>query len=293
MTPSRLSALIASLVGETAEGVRESSVAAARRRASLADSLGSDPTAGDVDDALVSLFPPLHKPPVDLLSRVLDGEALDEYVSGWRPGRTSVRAGEVYLHPAQVEAGDTTPRVAEFPPIERELGVSVLETVERGEGVGRLTETSVALVRRAVRDRLEAERHSVAAAFVGGVPTPVVESATVEVKVAFGGDDGRIEATLLDGRDGAARPELVGSISADLRFVAVPDVNSGGDRERTGTDADPDGGSVRHGGDRIGDSPSDGRLDAGRPLRDGRPSSRAPERPERGEENGPPNGGRR
>lgn len=212
-----LSTLIATLVGDTAEGVREASVAAARRRASLAESLDSEPTAADVEEALASLFPPLHDPPADLLSRVLGDRELDEYVSKWRPGRTAVRPGEVYLHPDLVDRP-----VAEFPPIERELGVSVVETVERGEGVARLTEKSVALVRRAVRERLETERRNARAAFADGVPTPVVESATVEAKAAFGGGEKHVEATLLDGREGIVRPELVGTVTADLRFVSLP-----------------------------------------------------------------------
>ncbi|MEF8867381.1 MAG: hypothetical protein V5A85_02570, partial [Haloarculaceae archaeon] len=90
-----LTTLVADLVGETAEGVREASIAAARRRRSLHEGLTVGPSEADVDDALASLFPPLARPPVDLLARVLDREELDEYVSTWRPGRTSVRAGEV------------------------------------------------------------------------------------------------------------------------------------------------------------------------------------------------------
>ena len=259
-----LSTVIASLVGETAEGVREASVAAARRRAVLAEALDAEPTAGDVDAALASLFPPLHGPPVDLLARVLDDEALDEYLSTWRPGPTSVRAGGVYLHPDLVDAGAGTLRVAEFPPIERELGVSVLDTVERGDGVARLTETSVSLVRRALRDRLEAERRTAAAAFADGVPTPVVESATVEAKAAFGGGEERVEATLLDGRAGAVAPELVGSVTTDLRFVSLPAATDGPDErsEGAGPGDDSDGGD--------GDESDDGGADPVRPGRPGR-----------------------
>ena len=259
-----LSTVIASLVGETAEGVRETSVAAARRRAALAEGLGAEPTATDVDAALGALFPPLHGPPVDLLARVLDDGALDEHLSTWRPGPTSVRAGGVYLHPDLGDTGAGTLPVAEFPPIERELGVSVLDTVQRGDGVARLTEKSVALVRRALRDRLEAERRTAAAAFADGVPTPVVESATVEAKAAFGGGEERIEATLLDGRRGAVPPELVGSVTTDLRFVPLPAATDGPDEgpEGAGAGRDSDGGD--------GDGGDGGEDDPVRPGRPGR-----------------------
>lgn len=232
MTPAlALSTLVADLVGETAEGVREAGVAAARRRADLAEGLGRPPTDQDVDATLESLFPPLERAPVDLLARVLDDEALDEYVSGWRPGATAVRAGEPYLHP------EFDSEVAEFPPIERELGVSVLETVERGDGAARLTEKSVALVRRAIRDRLVAEQRTAAGAFAGGVPSPVVESATVEVRAAFGGGEDGLQATLLDGREEAVPPELVGGITASLRFPSVPaGPSEGTDPEATDDD---------------------------------------------------------
>ena len=244
MTPT-LTTLIADLVGETAEGVREASIAATRRRTSLHDGLTAGPSEADIDDALASLFPPLARPPVELLARVLDREALDEYVSNWRPGATSVRTGEVYLHPDLADAGEAKRPIAEFPPIERELGVSVLRTVERGEGVGRLTEESVALVRKTLRGRIEAERRTVAAAFADGVPTPVVETATVEVKAAFGGGEERIEATLLDGREGTVDPGTVGTVTADLRFVSLPygddyDDGEGGDGRGDGHDGDPD-----------------------------------------------------
>jgi hypothetical protein len=214
--PLALSTLVAELVGETAEGVREAGVAAARRRAELAEGLGRPPTDEDVDGALASLFPPLERAPTDLLARVLDDEALDEYVSRWRPGDSAVRAGEPYLHP------EFDSEVAEFPPIERELGVSVLETVERGDGAARLTEKSVALVRRAIRDRLVAEQRTAAGAFAGGVPTPVVESATVEVRAAFAGGEDGLEATLLDAREETAHPESVGGVTASLRFPSLP-----------------------------------------------------------------------
>jgi hypothetical protein len=286
VTPT-LTTLIADLVGETAEGVREASIAAARRRTSLHDGLTAEPSEADVDGALASLFPPLARPPVDLLARVLDREALDEYVSTWRPGRTSVRAGEVYLHPGLVEADDAKARIAEFPPIERELGVSVLETVERGEGVGRLTEASVALVRRTLRARIEAERRTAVAAFADGVPTPVVETATVEVKAAFGGEE-RIEATLLDGRDGTVDPGVVGTITADLRFLSLPygedhddgrggdDDGRGGDGRGDGHDGDPDP-DGRDRNERPGPrEPLDpGRPASGRSFDPGRPFRRA------------------
>ena len=216
-----LSTLIADLVGETAEGVREASVAAARHRASLAEGLGAEPTDADVEDALASLFPPLRKPPVDLLGRVLDREELDEYASKWRPGRTSVRVGELYLHPDLAGGDDPKARFAEFPPIEHELGVPVLRTVERGEGVARLTERSVALVEEAVRDRLDRERRTAVAAFADGVPAPVVESATVEVRAAFAAGEDGIEATLPDARDDGIEPAFLGRIAADLRFGPV------------------------------------------------------------------------
>jgi len=241
-----LSTLIADLVGETAEGVREASVAAARRRATLDERLTAEPTETDVDDALAALFPPLRRPPVDLLACVLDDAELEEHVSTWRPGRTAVRVGEVYLHPDLAEAGNAKARIAEFPPIERELGVPVLESVERGDGVARLTGRSVELVRRALRSRLEAERRTAAAAFADGVPTPVVESASVEVKAAFGGGEDRIDATLLDGRDRTVPPELVGTVAADLRFVSLPggeDAGDGGGPTGTGPDGSDGGGT--------------------------------------------------
>jgi hypothetical protein len=144
-----LSTLVGDLVGETADG------------------LAREPTGADVDDALARLFPPLRAPPVGLLARVLDDERLDAVVPEWRPGETAVRVDGLYLHP---ELADD-PSVAEFPPIERELGVAVLETVDPGDGVGRLTDESVAAVRRAVRDRLAADRRTVDAAFADGVPT--------------------------------------------------------------------------------------------------------------------------
>jgi len=280
VTPT-LTTLIADLVGETAEGVREASIAATRRRTSLHDGLTAGPSEADVDDALASLFPPLARPPVDLLARVLDREELDEYVSTWRPGRTSVRAGEVYLHPDLADAGETKRRVAEFPPIERELGVSVLRTVERGEGVGRLTEASVALVRKTLRGRIEAERRTAAAAFADGVPTPVVETATVEVKAAFGGAEERIEATLLDGREGTVDPGTVGTVTADLRFVSLPYGDDHDDRDDGRGDGDDDRDDGRGDGDNGGPDP-DGRdrvdrprpgepLDSGRPFDPDRP----------------------
>lgn len=226
---STLSTLIADLVGETADGVHRAAVVATRRRAALGEVAG-EPTDSEVTAALAALFPPLERPPVDLLERVLGDAALDEYVSGWRPGETSVRAGEVYLHPDL-----TDERVAEFPPIERELGVPVLESTDRGDGVARLTERSVAAVRRAVRERLAAERRTAAAAFADGVPTPVVESATVKASVAFGGDGEALEASLIDGRDPAVRPELAGRITADLRFRSLP---AGSDGEEGSPPAD-------------------------------------------------------
>jgi hypothetical protein len=238
-----LTTLITDLVGETADGVREASVAAARRRASLQDGLNVEPSGIEVEEALASLFPPLARPPVDLLARVLDREELDEYVSAWRPGRTSVRPGEVYLHPDLADVEETKHRVAEFPPVERELGVSILRTVERGEGVGRLTEASIALVERTVRDRLDAERRVAAAAFADGVPTPVVETATVEVKVAFGGGEEHIEAILLDGREGTVDPGVIGTLTTDLRFVSLPygdDHDDSGNGDDRGDDGDPD-----------------------------------------------------
>lgn len=285
-----LTTLIAALVGETAEGVREASVAAARRRASLHDGLTAEPSEADVDDALASLFPPLARPPIDLLARVLDREALDEYVSTWRPGRTSVRAGEVYLHPdladvGDANRGDANRHVAEFPPIERELGVSVLRTVERGEGVARLTEESVALVRKTLRGRIETERRTAAAAFADGVPTPVVETATVEVKAAFGGGEERIEATLIDGREGTIDPGTVGTVTADLRFVSLP---YGDDHDDTGSD---DG---RGDGDNGGPDPG-GPFDPDRTFPGRRAVTRVGGRedPDRDGSDEPADGGRR
>jgi hypothetical protein len=243
-----LPTLIADLVGETAEGVREASVAAARRRAALAVDLSAEPTEADVDDALAVLFPPLRKPPVDLLARVLDRGELDEYVSTWRPGRTSVRAGGLYLHPELADGTDAKHRVAEFPPIERELGVSVLRTVERSDGIARLTERSVALVEQTVRDRLDRERRTAAAAFADGVPTPVVESATVEARVAFtAGEDG-IETTLPDDREGGIEPAFLGTVAADLRFEPVrPE-----DEDRSEADGDRDVVERRDSSGRVG-----------------------------------------
>lgn len=254
MSPT-LSTLVGDLVGETADGVRAASLAAARRRAELADGLARAPTDAEIDEALAALFPPLRAPPVDLLARMLDDERLDAVVSTWRPGETAVRAGAVYLHP---ELADGT--VAEFPPIERELGVSVLETVERGDGVARLTKESVAVVRQAVRERLETDRRSVEAAFADGVPTPVVESTTVEAKAAFGDGADGIEASLPG--DGTSHSERLGSVRADLRFVSLP-------LERED-----------YGGEEPGDGPGPDRpwRPAGRPFRptvtSGRPQPR-------------------
>lgn len=243
-----LSTLVADLVGETAEGVREAGVAAARRRAALCEELGTKPTEADVDDVLATLFPPLREPPVDLLGRVLDREELDEYASKWRPGRTSVRAGELYLHPEL--AGDAKHRVAEFPPIERELGVSVLRTVEGGDGIARLTERSVALVREAVRDRLDRERRTAAVAFADGVPTPVVASVTVEARAAFAAGEDGIETTLPDAREDGIEPAFLGTVAADLRFEPVrteDDGRSEGDGDRNVTERRDASGRVRSG----------------------------------------------
>lgn len=299
MTPT-LTTLIADLVGETAEGVREASIAATRRRTSLHDGLTAEPSEADIDGALASLFPPLARPPVDLLSRVLDREALDEYVSNWRQGATSVRAGEVYLHPDFADAGEAKRRIAEFPPIERELGVSVLRTVERGEGVARLTEESVALVRRTLRGGMEAERRTAAAAFAGGVPTPVVETATVEVKAAFGGGEERIETTLLDGREGAVDPGTVGTVTADLRFVSLPygdDHDNRGNGRGDGDEGSPDSdGRDRVERPRPSEPPGSGRpFDPDRPFPGRRAVTRVGERedPGRDRSDEPADGDRR
>lgn len=217
----RLSAVLSRLVEDGAAGALAGERRTAASLATLERRLGDPPEAfadeREVRAVLAERFPPVEEKPADLVTDALSGEALDRYLETWQPGRSAIRPNEVFLHAAFVSAE----RARSYEAL-GDLGVDLIadreETLEVRNGLAFLTETAVERVERAVAKRIGDPRKSALQRVAeAGVPEPVVEDISLDVKVAF---DENLDASVIDA---AAPPaglnaDAVGTLETSLHF---------------------------------------------------------------------------
>jgi len=217
----RLSTVLSQFVEDGAAGALAGERRTAASLADLERRLDDPPEAfadeREVRTVLAERFPPIEEEPTDLVTDALSGEALDRYLDTWQPGQSAIRPNEVFLH-------------AEFVPSDRarrygaldDFGVDLLsdraETLDVRNGLAFLTEAAVDRVERAVAKRIgEPRRSALQRVAAEGVPEPVVEDISLDVKVAF---DENLDASVIDA---AAPPaglnaDAIGTLETSMHF---------------------------------------------------------------------------